>query len=121
MGLCVFSHEKEDAGFIIRDLSFPSRVHVFQYHQKGGAFPINALRNFAISKAESSHIFIADVDIIPASSFYCYTSYIANLREIFLSLPTSILRDSKHALIVPLFDTPHKSLVCDKWFDCIHK
>lgn len=68
MGLCVFSHENDDVNKIIRDFAFPSRVKLFPYYQKGNSFPINSLRNFAISKTDTSHIFVADVDIIPSSN-----------------------------------------------------
>ena len=70
VGLGVFSYESDDAHVIIRDFSFPSRVHIFEYNQKGNSFPINSLRNLAIQNTNSSHLYIADVDIIPASFFF---------------------------------------------------
>ena len=44
---------------------------------------------------------------------------LANLQEIFLSLPSFVLRDSMHALIVPLFEAPFKSVTCEHWYECI--
>ena len=72
VGLCVFSYESDDARVIIRDFSFPSHVHIFECNQKGNSFPINSLRNLAIQNTNSSHLYIADVDIIPASFFFIW-------------------------------------------------
>lgn len=66
VGLCVFPYETDIVDSVIRDYSFPSRVSIFQHQQKGYNFPINTLRNNAISRTKSSHIFVADIDIIPA-------------------------------------------------------
>ena len=135
VGLCVFSDEGIDVDKMLQSLYLPSRVSVFQYEQKGRSFPINTLRNLAMSKTQSSHLFIADIDVIPSGilllfsfsiSFHFHKtlyaiSHIANLREEFLSLPSSYHRDVMHAFIVPLFETPFKSYECDYWYSCLQE
>ncbi|KAK8823158.1 hypothetical protein WA538_002307, partial [Blastocystis sp. DL] len=94
---------------VLRDLHFPSRVHVSTLKTKGYWFPINELRNIAIEASTTTHIFVSDADILPSS----------NLRETFLSLPNFMLRDTNHALIVPLIEAPFRSILCSHWYECL--
>ena len=111
VGVCVFPKETDYYSDVIKGLYFPSRVQVNVLRTKNYAFPINELRNLAIDHASSTHVFVSDADVIPSP----------NLQESFLTLPNYILRDSNHALIVPLFETPFKSLPCSPWFECIEE
>lgn len=111
VGICIFPKEVEYYNDVIQELYFPSRVLVSTLRTKNYAFPINELRNLAIEHASSTHVFLSDVDIIPS----------ANLQDTFLALPNFILRDTMHALIVPLFETPFKSIPCSQWYDCIEE
>ena len=61
-------------------------------------------------------MWILSLRVWPFVSFFIL---IANLREIFLSLPSFVLRDSMHALIIPLFEMPFKSVPCEHWYECI--
>ena len=67
---------------VLRDLHFPSRVHVSTLKTKSYWFPINELRNI-------------------------------------LSLPNFMLRDTNHALIVPLIEAPFRSITCSHWYECL--
>ena len=62
----MFPREVEYWEEVVHDLYLPSRVAVHSLTTKGYSFPINELRNLALTKAETTHVFISDVDIIPA-------------------------------------------------------
>ena len=66
VGLCVFPRETDYWEEVVHDLYLPSRVAVHSFQTKSYSFPINELRNLALSKATTTHVFISDVDIIPA-------------------------------------------------------
>ena len=51
---------------VIHDLYLPSRVGIHSFKTNSYSFPINELRNLALSKATTTHVFISDVDISPA-------------------------------------------------------
>ena len=120
MGLGVFSTEMDYIDEAIKEMHLPSRVTISKLSSYGNSFRINALRNLALSKASTTHVFIADADILPActqneSNF----DFPDNLRDTFLSLPFHLLHDSAQAFIVPLFDVPFKSIPCKTWVSCI--
>lgn len=120
MGLGVFSTEMDYIDEAIKEMHLPSRVTISKLSSYGSSFRINALRNLALSKASTTHVFIADADILPActqnESNFDFTD---NLRDTFLSLPFHLLHDSAQAFIVPLFDVPFKSIPCKTWVSCI--
>lgn len=66
VGLGVYSSEMEFIDDSIREMALPSRVTISKLSAYGTSFRINALRNLAISKASTTHVFIADADILPA-------------------------------------------------------
>ena len=66
VGLGVFSSEMDYIDETIREMALPSRVTISKLLSYGNSFRINALRNLAISKASTTHVFIADADILPA-------------------------------------------------------
>lgn len=66
VGIGVFSSEMDFIDEAIEEMALPSRVTISKLSSYGNSFRINALRNLAISKASTSHIFIADADILPA-------------------------------------------------------
>lgn len=118
VGLCVYQYDIEEVESILLGLYFPSRVSVHQHLQRSNSFPINALRNLAIQDVHTSHLFIADIDIIPSCAPFLSLSHVANLREEFLSLPVSALQDPYLAVIVPLFETYFSSQPCQLWSTC---
>lgn len=118
VGLCVYQYDIDEVESILLGMYLPSRVSVHQHLQHSNSFPINALRNLAIQDVHSSHLFIADIDIIPSRVHSSFSSRTANLREEFLSLPASALQDPSLAVIVPLFETHFSSQPCSSWSTC---
>ena len=118
VGLCIFQYDIENAEDIIRGFALPSRVQLCQHIQRSSSFPINALRNLAIQNTHTTHLFVADVDIIPSRPSRMSLSSLANLRETFLSLPSPFLHNYCFAAIVPLFETYFYSQPCDSWATC---
>lgn len=60
---------------VLRDLHFPSRVHVSTLKTKGYWFPINELRNIAIEASTTTHIFVSDADILPSCTRFSPPPY----------------------------------------------
>lgn len=63
------------------------------YSRQEADYPVNKLRNMALSRVNTSHIFVADIDFLPSIGL---RSYLRNLRD-------SWLQRSDVALVVPAF------------------
>ena len=72
VGLAVFPSEVEYIDESIKDLLLPSRVAISKSVMHGYSFRINALRNLALSKASTTHVFVADVDVLPSRFLLCW-------------------------------------------------
>ena len=73
---------------------FPERVRLSYVKDNSGHYPINRLRNVAINNTITSHFWLTDIDIWPASDLY----------ETILSLPSSLLSVEKQAIVVPAYE-----------------
>ena len=51
----------------LRNSNFPSRLIVTLISDSGSDYPINALRNYAIKAAPTSHFYLSDMDVWPTS------------------------------------------------------
>ncbi|XP_015682531.1 LARGE xylosyl- and glucuronyltransferase 2 isoform X1 [Protobothrops mucrosquamatus] len=70
-------------------------------YKEGQFYPVNFLRNIALKNAQTSHVFLMDIDFLPMYGLYDY------LRSSIMQLE---LPPKKVALIVPAFETLHYRL-----------
>ena len=73
-------------------------------------YPVNALRNLAISGVKTSHIFYADIDFFEAPSIYDIL-HSASSREQFA-------KDNKFAAVIPALAYKR---ACDDEYDCLEQ
>lgn len=53
-----------------------SRIHIVLYHATDNSvYPINKLRNLAIENVQTSHFWLADMDMWPSCILYSLFSY----------------------------------------------
>ena len=67
------------------------------YHlvfKDGTYYPVNALRNIALTHARTPYVFLSDIDFVPPDSLYDYLRQIIRTTDM-----------SKKALVVPAFET----------------
>ncbi|XP_059578767.1 xylosyl- and glucuronyltransferase LARGE2 isoform X2 [Alligator mississippiensis] len=74
-------------------------------YKEGQFYPINLLRNVALTNAQTPYVFLTDIDFLPMYSLYDY------LRS---SIQQLALPQRKLALIVPAFETLHYRLTFPK-------
>ncbi|XP_060130581.1 xylosyl- and glucuronyltransferase LARGE2 isoform X2 [Zootoca vivipara] len=74
-------------------------------YKEGQFYPVNFLRNIALKNAQTSYVFLTDIDFLPMYGLYEY------LRTSILQLE---LPKKKAALIVPAFETLHYRLTFPK-------
>ncbi|XP_062973528.1 xylosyl- and glucuronyltransferase LARGE2 isoform X2 [Elgaria multicarinata webbii] len=74
-------------------------------YKEGQFYPVNFLRNVALKNAQTTHVFLTDVDFLPMYGLYDY------LRTAILQLE---LPERKAALVVPAFETLHYRLTFPK-------
>ncbi|XP_004627347.1 LARGE xylosyl- and glucuronyltransferase 2 [Octodon degus] len=66
-------------------------------YREGSLYPINQLRNVALSQALTPYVFLSDIDFLPAYSLYDYLR--ASIQQLGLG------GQHKAALVVPAFET----------------
>ena len=66
--------------------------------RRGGHYPVNYMRNVALSHARSPFVFLVDIDFVPNPGAYAYLTRIV-LREM------AQKSDGRVALVVPAFET----------------
>ncbi|KAK8809501.1 hypothetical protein WA158_000444 [Blastocystis sp. Blastoise] len=91
------TEKKKEIEYILTKLSLPSRVKVIVHIAKTEDYPINLLRNIAIESIETSHFWVADMDMWPNWDLY----------DTLVGLPMELLQDDKLAIIVPAFSYKH--------------
>ena len=64
------------------------------------AYPINKLRNLAISLVETTHYFLCDIDMWPSKELY---PLLVSLMKPSSIKTTPLFKDPKLAMIVPVF------------------
>nr|XP_060619909.1 xylosyl- and glucuronyltransferase LARGE2 [Anolis sagrei ordinatus]XP_060619918.1 xylosyl- and glucuronyltransferase LARGE2 [Anolis sagrei ordinatus]XP_060619927.1 xylosyl- and glucuronyltransferase LARGE2 [Anolis sagrei ordinatus]XP_060619937.1 xylosyl- and glucuronyltransferase LARGE2 [Anolis sagrei ordinatus] len=74
-------------------------------YKEGQFYPVNFLRNVALKNAQTSHVFLTDIDFLPMYGLYDY------LRTSIVQLE---LPERKAAFIVPAFETLHYRLTFPK-------
>ncbi|KAL7534472.1 hypothetical protein ACHAWF_004846 [Thalassiosira exigua] len=77
------------------------------YDPTGTEYPVNVLRNLALSKVRTSHVVYADVDFWPAADLHDVLS-LPNIRK-------GLAKDPKLAAVVPVFQMFRQ---CDEYRDC---
>jgi hypothetical protein len=82
-------------------------VEKTRYDPDGTEYPVNLLRNLAMSAVRTSHVLYADVDFWPSSDLYSILSN-ETIRE-------ELASDSKLAAIVPVFQMVR---MCREYRDC---
>ncbi|XP_049746936.1 xylosyl- and glucuronyltransferase LARGE2 isoform X2 [Elephas maximus indicus] len=83
-------------------LSARSNVAYHVVYREGPLYPVNHLRNVALAQARTSHVFLSDIDFLPAYSLYNYLR--ASIEQLDLS------SQRKTALVVPAFESLHYHL-----------
>uniref|UniRef100_G3TP39 LARGE xylosyl- and glucuronyltransferase 2 n=1 Tax=Loxodonta africana TaxID=9785 RepID=G3TP39_LOXAF len=83
-------------------LSARSNVAYHVVYREGPLYPVNHLRNVALAQARTSHVFLSDIDFLPAYSLYNYLR--ASIEQLDLS------SQRKTALVVPAFESLHYRL-----------
>jgi len=78
-----------------------------KYDPKGTEYPVNILRNLALSAVNTSHVVYSDVDFWPASNLFS-TLFRDGVKERFVS-------DPHLATIIPAFQMKRQ---CEKMKDC---
>ena len=82
-------------------------IHQFILSSSSSSFvPINALRNIAISRAQTSHVWMTDFGVIPSDSLY----------EVLTGLPRTYLEQTHLALVIPAFSIHYHN--CDSIESC---
>uniref|UniRef100_A0A8C8RIC4 LARGE xylosyl- and glucuronyltransferase 2 n=1 Tax=Pelusios castaneus TaxID=367368 RepID=A0A8C8RIC4_9SAUR len=74
-------------------------------YKEGQFYPVNLLRNVALTNAQTSYVFLTDIDFLPMYGLYDYLR--TSIRQ--LDLP-----QRKAAFIVPAFETLHYRLTFPK-------
>lgn len=107
----IYPSETETFDSLIHSLSFPPRILIHPLYLKSAndSFPINRLRNFAMSKSISSHFWMTDIDMWPSNSLY------SKLH----SLPHSFKSDDHLAIIVPAFE--FANMKCGSYEQCAER
>ena len=91
---------------MLKSLDIPKRLNIIAYFSDSAEpYPINKLRNIAIDQVQTTHFWLADMDMWPSRILLIIHSLnIGGLREALLSLPSSELERSDLAVIVPAFE-----------------
>lgn len=94
-------------------------VHLsYMIQHNNSQYPINKLRNKAISYITTSHYYFSDMDNWPSRSPLFLPFYqLANLYDELLRLPRSALNDDKLIIIVPAYQI--KMSPCDTFQQCV--
>ena len=66
-------------------------------------YPVNKLRNMAISQVQTTHFYLSDMDVWPSRPFCSFRSHLASTYRAIVNLPKSALEDNYLAIIVPAF------------------
>lgn len=107
----------------LKSYDLPSRFTIITYYsQQEKPYPINKLRNIAISFVHTSHFWVADMDMWSSSALCLRLSPLAELYQTLISLPSSYLKEPKNACIVPAWDFPlEPSDQCNTFESCIER
>lgn len=81
-----------------------------KYDPTGTEYPVNILRNLALSAVKTTHVVYADVDFWPASNLHSILTE-QNVKERMAS-------DNKLATVIPAFQMNRR---CKEWRDCRDK
>lgn len=71
-------------------------------------YPINYLRNVAIERSQTSHVFVTDLDLWPSGMESILELCVDEVYNGFLSLPQNRLQQSNLAIVVPTFSLRSK-------------
>jgi hypothetical protein len=82
-----------------------------QTHGAWNDYPVNELRNLALSKVQTTYILYIDVDFWPSQDLYETVVTSSEIKQ-------TLLDDPKHALVVPAFQLLRQ---CHDWIDCRDK
>ena len=96
----------------VRNNVLPERLTLLFYFVKSSdnQFPINYLRTLGIYNIRSTHFIVLDIDLSITSNLYSETKRI----------PSSVMRDRKAAVILPVFFYHRKEIIkrCSTYHDC---
>lgn len=108
---------------VIRDMVVPSRLNIIaHFSESAEPYPINMLRNIAIDGVQTSHFWLADMDMWPAGFVFRCFSRVVDLYETLISLPREFLQRDDTATIVPSFEyVLPKDVECTTFTGCINK
>lgn len=104
----ISSSEEREAIDSIKHFYLPKRVRIILYivslkDKDYYDFPVNKLRNIAITNIVTSHFLVLDMDMWPASRSIPFFSLVENLYDELTQLPTKVLKSSTAATIIPAF------------------
>ena len=110
IALCLKPEEVEEINGRLKADHFDSRLSIVQYVATNpSVYPINKLRNLAISNVRTNHFWLTDLDMWPSDGLY----------KAILDLPSSALDDDKLAIIVPAFEIHATS--CSTFEECTNQ
>ena len=90
------------------EMSLENRISIVLSLQKDpNLYPINKLRNIAISNSPTSHFFMSDMDMWPSYGMY----------DVLVSLPSYLLEDDHFAGIIPAFEIEKPA--CNSIQECV--
>lgn len=113
MTVFIKSREDEQAldAVISKDL-FPKTIIISKYYsQNPTEYPYNKLRNIAMEKITTSHVWVMDMDMWPSDNVY----------STILSLDSRYLRDDYLAVIVPSFELKSDMSKCNDFEQCVNE
>lgn len=100
IAVCVRSEdERSQLESFLVESRFPSRLNVTIVVDPSEHYPINHLRNVAIQGVHTSHFFLTDIDLWPASDLY----------ETIKDLPKEILEIQNQAIVIPAYEVNYNS------------
>lgn len=87
-------------------------------------FPINRLRNIAITNVVTTHFVVLDMDMWPACRPLLGLSPVDDTYDTLVSLPSSYLQNDYFVTIIPAFsfyDSFLKQFPCDDFERCVER
>lgn len=108
---------------VIKTLDVPKRLNIISYFSDSAEpYPINKLRNIALDHVQTTHFWLADMDMWPARIIQFILLNVVDLYKTLVSLPRSFLARDDTVTIVPAFEYPlPKDTECNSFTSCIMK
>ena len=104
--------DEKQLNTLFNAIDFGNRVFFTLFRaQNTTEYPYNKLRNLSIKKVKTSHYWVMDMDIWPAT----------NLYHTLLNLDNRYLNDEYLAIIIPAFEYQKDMNNCDDFEKCVKR